>query len=237
MPYSVTRNAVFQALQRKYNQIEKAGYAGIKGIILCDAGASIIRHTIASAAAYSLEDILREFFQSHPAVSFVVTLFVQREGLSDSTYHIRGGFAHSPSATHPVPLPLKEEVTRIPEFLPKPVSDGLNARVWIASHRAPLGKSFFGGYQMTDKTVRISVRAVQELLAGRVDQNRFLTAHGFAPAKEEPVALNPFEKALSEGRLIEKIEVEKVEDKDDDWLTFHFGDADAAISKIKKPKR
>jgi hypothetical protein len=40
---------------------------------------------------------------------------------------------------------------------------------------------------------------------------------------------------LAQGRLITRIEVAAVPDADDDWVTFHFGEPDPAISRILVP--
>ena len=90
---------------------------------------------------------------------------------------------------------------------------------------------------MTRNRVRISVRALQELLAGRVDRDSWLQRHGFIPDELGVAASNPFDEALAKGRLIASVDLERRPEEDDDWLTFHFGEPDPAISTIKAPRR
>jgi hypothetical protein len=88
---------------------------------------------------------------------------------------------------------------------------------------------------MDGRSVRLPARALQELLAGRLDQETFLRAHGFLPDEFHEVANNPFETALREGRLITDVELSQATMADDDWVTIRFGNADPAISRIVVP--
>ena len=88
---------------------------------------------------------------------------------------------------------------------------------------------------MSGDRVRFSARVLQELLAGRIDQERFLKAHGFIPDEFGKTISNPFDRALAQGKLIDKIEVEKDPDNDDDWIWVYFGDRDPAVSNVTMP--
>ncbi len=85
-------------------------------------------------------------------------------------------------------------------------------------------------------SVKLPARALQELLAGRLDQGTFLKGHGFLPDEFTKVAINPFETALAEGRLIAHIELNTVPTADDDWVTIRFGAPNPAISPIAVPR-
>ena len=231
VPYSLTRNPVRNALKRKIGQLERSGYSGVKGIFLCDGGCSVLKRTTQSISGFSLTAILKDFMREHTAISFVITLLSERRS---STYQLTGTLTVNPEAKHKPKEPLLDILREIPKELPVPVSDSKNARNWLGRGMDE-GKSFFGGLRMDSQTVRISSRTLHELLAGRIDQRRFLEGHGFVPSEGQSSASNPFATKLDQGRLISEVTVEKMENHDDDWITIHFGEEDAAISKFRKP--
>ena len=240
-PLSLEHNPVFQRLEKKSEQLEKTGYSGIRGVFLCDSGSRIVQGNF-HPDPYSLKDILEAFFRKHREISFVCTLYgaqyqKQRRDRSErqSSYRLTGSFWSNPTATHPIPGPLKDLIQDLPTNLPDAESNGLNAQHWIAAHPEPYGRSFIGGLKMTGHSVKLSARALQELLAGHLDQEEFMKAHGFVPNEFEQFANNPFERELAKGRLITHVEVSAVPEADDDWVIFHFGEPDPAISRIRLP--
>lgn len=86
---------------------------------------------------------------------------------------------------------------------------------------------------MSEKSIDISCRQVMELLAGSITIDQFQKRLGWEDDSEPHHQSNPFREALASGRLITSIEVAPGGDYDDDWLTFSFGDSDAAISSFK----
>jgi len=81
---------------------------------------------------------------------------------------------------------------------------------------------------LTDRTFKMSLRTIQELLGAQKDIKSFEDMHG--------LRRNPFLRHLDEGRLITKIEVEKgTPAEDDDWLIFTFGEPDPAVSPYRPP--
>jgi hypothetical protein len=81
---------------------------------------------------------------------------------------------------------------------------------------------------LSDRTFKVSLRTIQELLGGRKDVKSFEDMHG--------LQRNPFLRNLDEGRLIIKVEGEKgTPAEDDDWLIFTFGEPDSAVSPYRPP--
>ena len=70
---------------------------------------------------------------------------------------------------------------------------------------------------MSDNEITMSSRVALELLAGR-------------KRLDDIGNENPFEEMLSQGKLIERVIVDKFSDEDDDYITFVFGEPDGAIS-------
>jgi hypothetical protein len=73
------------------------------------------------------------------------------------------------------------------------------------------------------------------LLAGTVSQEEFFKAHGFVKSAENRHALNAFQDAVLNGRLIGNVSFERVENADDDWISFEFGDPDPAVAPFHLP--
>ena len=78
-------------------------------------------------------------------------------------------------------------------------------------------------------SVSISSRDLMQLLSGNLSQEDFCKAYGF-DAKH----VNPFALALSQGRLIQRASLSKL-DGDDDLVTFEFGEIDPAIAPFFMP--
>jgi hypothetical protein len=81
--------------------------------------------------------------------------------------------------------------------------------------------------------MKISARALQELLSGRLSQEEFFRIHRFGDFEGKP--WNPFDNALKQGRLIDHVVVEKCATGDDDWITFYFSAKDPAIASFRVP--
>jgi hypothetical protein len=114
--------------------------------------------------------------------------------------------------------------------LPEPIQTPRNATIRLREQG--FGPDMIGGYEMSDRRVRISVRALQRLLAGKIDYREFSEAHSWGePARPA----NPFLAALAQGKMIVNSAIVKEANKDDDWIEFEF-DADAAVSKFRLPE-
>ena len=84
--------------------------------------------------------------------------------------------------------------------------------------------------------MRISSRALHELLAGEMTSEEFQKLHRFKTDGDKRNRGNPFLGALLQGRMIADISVERDKDDDDDWLIFEFGDRDPAISDFQSTR-
>ena len=90
---------------------------------------------------------------------------------------------------------------------------------------------------MQGKTIKISARALAELLAGRIEPQKFLEDNGFKPHPLEPkaFAFNFFENQIARGNTIQNSFVEKSDRKDDDWIVLEYDGPDPAISPFRVP--
>jgi hypothetical protein len=77
-----------------------------------------------------------------------------------------------------------------------------------------------------------------ELLAGKITQEQFFQIHHFASDEGEHHSYNPFANEIEDGHLVNGVVFKQGNnEKDDDWLVFKFGNADAAIWPFTVPKK
>jgi hypothetical protein len=227
--HSLRRNPVANALGDKADQIKRSGFTGPCGVILCDGGCEMLRSHMHDWSSYSLSEVIQEFFRQHSSIDFILVIYICQDGgvgpknlvLRTQLYPNRRG--------SPLHKSVIESIQELCSALPRPFKDANNARYFLSwlrnAGRWNVGDSLIGGVTMSGRLVKISSRAVLDLLAGQIDQREFFSRHGF----EER---NPFLREMRHGRLITNVRIEKsqVPENDDEWLVFEFGDVDPAIS-------
>jgi len=180
---------------------------------------------------------MHQFFLENPFMSFVLILSVDKSRLQAShkqAYAIRSEI-YVPRNNADASRLGKTLVTAVAR-LPKPVLDPLNA--YHRSRETGYGAGHHGGHEMAGTRIRISLREAHELFAGRRTAAEFNEAHGWRPVDVSGNRFaNPFDRCLSEGRMIQRITVDADENGNDDWITIEFGEADPAISPFVLPNR
>ncbi len=85
---------------------------------------------------------------------------------------------------------------------------------------------------MSNQSVKISLREMTELLAGRMTVESIRARHPerIDEAREFP---DHFERMHAQGRLPVSANVISGESEDDDWIEFTFGAPDPAISPFR----
>lgn len=237
--YSLTRNPIFTSLKSKAHMLRDSGFRGCRGIILCDGNCDLLKSRMTGAENYSDQQIISSFLRRNSSVSFVVTLWVEPEGnIFDRPIkrRLRVKLFRSPWARSPLSEESAEVLNQIPRLLPVPVEDALNASHRIGEGSYGIGKSHFGGSKVSigrnSASIRISARALLELLAGRHDPKDFAERHDFAGPQARG-RHNPFDTALSNGLTLESATVEREADGDDDWITLKLSGPDPAISPFR----
>ena len=89
---------------------------------------------------------------------------------------------------------------------------------------------------MQGHTIKISARALTELLAGKIELKQFLEDHNLKPNESGQQAWPFFEWQLQSGRTLKNSFVEPEPHKDDDWIIFEYNGPDPAISPYRVPK-
>ena len=75
----------------------------------------------------------------------------------------------------------------------------------------------------------MSARQMLEILAGVKSVTEFEQSYDLKPDQ------NPFKRMLERGRLISKVTIEHIPERDDDKVTIEFGPPDAAIAAFRIP--
>jgi len=76
--------------------------------------------------------------------------------------------------------------------------------------------------------IKISARDLLALMAGQLDQERFVKGYSTG-------ATNFFDLRLKRGELITSATLERRPDEDDDWVTFEFSEPDPAVARFSEP--
>ena len=231
-PQSLTHNPTYNALETESDQLRSV--KGTKLIFLCDAGSAALRSRCAGSR-FTTEKIIDRFFRDH-SIDGVCVLTIERKPriplgqLPPPYLRVEAYFRHS--AVRAEREKLDRLLGRLAEVIPSPECGAGRALEEFVHSSKPEGCSHWGGYTVNEGTVRVSARAVLGLLAGGVSQEQFLKDHGFVPGAAARAA-NPFVTRLSQGYLIDRVEVEKSTVADDDWLVFHFTGPDAAVTSFR----
>ncbi len=234
LPQSLTNNPLYLSLKRKADQLRGLREATV--VFACDGGSMSLRSPRAGVETVSTAQIIARFFSEH-RLSAVCTLTIEdRPRLPLQLPQppvLRSAVYLNPRQR--AGSWLQDVLSALAHSLPAPEQRAENALNYLAvASRRRSGTSFWGGYTVTDNTIRLSARSVLELLAGKVTVEEFQRAHGFISWQGRR-AVNPPAAFLSAGRLITASRIERVENEDDDWLVLEFGDPDPAVTPFRIP--
>lgn len=222
----VDDNPLFNALKVKARQLKKSAYTGPRGIIICDGGCRMLT-SWPDWSTYSLDQVVAEFLRQHRSVDFVAIIAIKQGnswGRNQYVYHPRC-FVPKRSALSGSDLAalIADVVRRLPPIQLTP-ENAIRVMKWKKSRRyGPLG-----GWSMEGKKIKTSARDLLALMAGRLDQDRFVKGY-------DAGGCNFFELCLKRGQLITSASMERTPDEDDDWVTFEFGEPDSAVAPFSEP--
>lgn len=239
VPTSVTANPLFGALARKNDQLLKSGYKGYLGVFVCDGNSRSIKNCRMgrSYAQKTSEEIVRHAFGRLDAIDFVVLLetewFISPDGYTNERRLNRSVFFRTAEAEAAIAGELNLLINELP-----PVSDDAqNARYVLKSDQKYPGLSYAGGWEVNGNEIRISARALVEVLAGSKSLEDFMREHRFAadPSRPGRTTLNPFASFLALGNGLSEVSLLPSMD-DDNWLVFRFtSDSDPALTAYRLP--
>ena len=228
---AVDRNPLANALERKAEQLLDA--EGLRGIFVCDTGSSSIRDRMFSTNGYNPKDIVHHFLRANGHIDFVITLAVWEKQFGVLDWGARERRIDV-SLYAKRELDCEAELKSLRDCLagrfPKPRATGDNGRRQAGEEVYQWG--FHGGCTMTDRSVKISVREMTELLAGALTVADLKDRDRSMPSRNDTFP-DRFQRFLQQGRLPVTVKIESGGTADDDWIEFTFGESDPAISKFR----
>lgn len=241
---SLTKNHVFEALRSKSDQLRGADIDAIRLIVLCDSDCAAM-HTDMGGSGYKAGEIARAFLDTTESVDCVLLVAVKKKRSSSLSYLdveldfklVRSRNPKTSRLSEGRYSALFQFLDRVAAHFPNPVQDPCNARIRARSAQFD---SFDGTYRTSRTMVTMSVRAIQELLAGQHSHNEFNRLFRWHDGEslidgpdELTVYPNPFSQHLKAGRLITSVKVIEGGDSDDHMIEFTFGPRDAAASAFR----
>ena len=217
--FTAKRNPIRNRLDDKEKQMRRAKYDGLMGIILCDAGCSLLGRRGRPGMNLGCDEIVTKFLQDHPSIAFVISIRVVSDASpSIAKEHLRLACRDYLSASHHGAAPLaKYLVGNISQRIPSPENLAINAY-----SVADEGGSFNGGFTRMGSRIKISARAVVEVLSGRITHQDFM--------RENQAFVELVRRYATQGRMLDSVTIEKTPERDDDWLEFSFSEPDPAVS-------
>lgn len=234
---SAQKNVLSNRLNGKKDQLRGAPDGAVRMLVVCDGDCSLLRRVNRSMEGFNARQIAERFLAGTTSVDLVLLVTIDKESQGllsrDDVLYVSATPVAAPR-NRPVHLSMEaidaitkafdQAVRRIPVPVMMP-NNALRRNLdseW--SHR-------MGGMQVHYPKIRVSARAVLELLSGQMTYERFAELH-----RMENLADNVFASRLFAGELIRAAELQSLGcEEDDDWLVLEFGPPDAAVSKFKVP--
>jgi len=218
VPFQVRSNPIYNRLHAKANQLRNAGFEGIKGIILCDAGCTMLNQQGLRGQRLGADDIIDAFLDENPSIGFVIVLSVASDDTrSLGPNHLKiAGRLYRRAVNSEVASLFDDLCQQLAGNLPRPETTPVNA-LSLSNE----GRSFSGGGTVSATKIKMSARTAVALLAGQITTEEFTRDNKFFS--------DHFARMIGQGRMLTEVRIERTE-RDDDWIEFIFSDPDPAIS-------
>lgn len=228
------RNHIVRRLKKKDEQIRESGRSLPAIVVLCDGGCRSMRSQMNNPGKPRFNDVVNVFLngrlhqqagpwvlqkgisQGSRRINAVIVIAVKEDfvvlgGIQrgyDIRYIMNNGdvyYTLTPKAVEPIRNSFK--------FLPQISSTPINAR---RTYRYP---PHYGGGSMSAgrsglMKIKISLLTLQALLSGEISHAEFARDHGDIG--------KAISKAIRDGMMISKIDIEHCPDEDDDWAHLEF---------------
>jgi hypothetical protein len=234
------KTSTYKALVKKYRQIKNSDFEGPAGIVICDAGAPVFRQNN-FYHQLTMKKLAENFLKAYPRVSFVVSAAaVPRHSLIEVTTNLEIGVYINESSYYPCDDELSVALRGIAPLIPKLQTDARHAkrvlevyhgRQWLSYMGTPISWHRKDGMEIVK--IRLSARALLDLLGGQQSLETFLINNFLKRAESDPNAQNPFSDAIRRGDRLVDIRLLRSNEDDDDWIEFEFRGKDAAIAGIQ----
>lgn len=232
--YSETDNPIYNVLSQKLSQIDEAPEGTYRIIVLSEIGSRTLDELGAPFPNVvernaTAEKIIRRFLSDKKGRVDAVVVFVPKKNYQSFSQKTQRSWKAFVFWDDEAPG-LLDSLRKIEATLPLPRFTGSQARsLFRQGAFAPEGRGWYGGVSMTstgsDITYRMSSRALQDFLAGRITEEQF--RHFIGDADNGPTV----GRFLDQGFMISEISFEKGNvDEDDDMLVLRFSKDPAAHS-------
>jgi hypothetical protein len=210
-------NPIYNALDKKSNQLRNVQVNGFKGVILCDGSCYLLEQDTSDWKSKTYVQIINHYLMQSHTLDFIIVVRpsnVQKHKIECIS------FCKCQSDFNTF-MTINENLEK---HMPLLLNSPRNAKYCLKGSLIDYRRdSFWGGCRMTANTITISLRVLQSLLSGQLSYDNFKKAFG-----EE--IHNSFMKNLCNGKTITNITIQHEPNQDDDWVTFEFA-RDPAISK------
>jgi hypothetical protein len=230
--HDVVHNVVWRALKEKSTQIKRAGLRAtgeLAGVILCDGGCGLLR-ALPNPHTLTLADVISRFLRKSSTVDFVCVLDIPDSAAYGQTrlpsIEARTWTKRDEGWVQRLSIAFNAALRTLPAPQLSPVNT-LNHFKWAKNSRQLWGKH--ANSAMTDDSLEISLRAVMEYLAGRMERSAFERI-------VHPDWIAQLKNRLEQGRSVDDVSVKKGIGEDDDRLVIRFGEHDPAISHFRVPR-
>ena len=228
--HDVVHNVVWQALKDKSRQIKRAGSRAtgeLAGVILCDGTCGLLRAR-PSHSTVTVDEVIDRFLRKTSTVDFVCVVDIVESTAYGNTrpprIEIRMWSIKEKAWAQKLSGSLSVALQQVGPPQDSPLNT-LNQLNW-AGNKQHLWGRYKRNSTMTNTSLEVSLRAVMDYLAGRIDRSAFENI-------VHPDLVAQLKKRLDEGRSIESVSVELGRGTDDDGLLIRFGEHDAAKSPFR----
>ncbi len=238
LTHDLRENPLFRVLKDKSKQLRDAPEGSRRAIFLGNAGCRLLDELGLSRPShntYSGGQIIMEFLEYDRSIDFVCTFRVERQNMFGDFHNNPRVWRANTFSLDPLSQSDYSRLAELADQLPPPYLSGYEAHSWheqgMCSSDARghyLGSKISGGSTRT--TMRISARALQELMAGQISEERF---RQIAWGRDDNRVLAE----LTSGRTISDVRFEsKGVDQDDDYVVIEFR-FDPAAAKFNMPPK
>jgi hypothetical protein len=234
-PREVVRNALYNRLKKKVDQIKRSGPRpkdGLVGVIVCDADCELFHGN--SGLAMSFEGIARHFLGKSASLDFIAGLSIQNDYATDGPmkpymFDVRIVDRHPDREAM-----LAEVLQEALQQLPRPIRTATAARYYLeGQHQQGLTTLQYYdrcGASMADGLVSLSARATIDYITGRIDRQRF-------EVLADPWMLSILRRALDNGGIVRSVCVRHNPAADDDSLQIEWRNRDPATAPFAATAR
>lgn len=237
LAYDVRGNPLYAALRLKSKQLRGAPDGVRRLVFLGDAGCGLLRDLRPiglSPETFSGGQIILRFLQDYPEIDFVLVVSAKRELSASASQATRTWNSHIFTQANGIADGDVERLNLLMDKMLPPNLSGYTAYSWHEQRMCEANA--LGKYVPTQMVIgrermdlRISARALQELIAGRISPEKFRN-WTFGDN-------NPMRWELDAGRTISSVRFEpQGTGEDDDYLVFELRD-DPAARGLQMPTR